>query len=243
MKVPEKKPEKGINTFLFIFSIIYLYFNPEPTPSHGHGHDDKGHHGDEHVSVWTYIKLGLAVFIFIFCVLYSYFNPDFTNTFITILNIIQIFTLVIIAFLAYKLWFFMKEFSKTGGEIVSNYESKIKHHHHEHNGHSQLEEKYNNAMQQLSSVVDSEWKSGLVELDNYIRLVLLEKNYAGDTTLELLNDAKLKGLKHVEEAENIAYLRKRLKTKGVHFDFSKQELDILVKKFAEFRKILNENNH
>jgi hypothetical protein len=151
--------------------------------------------------------------------------------------------------MAYKLVFFMREFSKFGNQILHNYESKLKHHHDHTDEKAQLKNKYSLASQYIHSPNSSEWKIGLVELDNFVRMSLHDKGYSGETTLELIKDAKEKGYVHIKEAEDVAYLRQRLKQKGHEFDFSQKDLLILLKNFDEFKKTVipeelsGHNNH
>ncbi len=204
---------------------------------HGHGGDSSG----VNISPRTF---AVIVVLFIVFVIYFYFNLSQADTFIYILNVVQVFSFILIMIMSYKLWGFMKLFSKTGAEIVENYESKLKHHHDHEEKDSSLKSKYALAMEHLHSKNEEEWKIGLIELDNFIRLSLLEKRYSGSTTLELVKDAKEKGHESITKAEDIAYLRQRLKEKGNQFDFTQKDLETILKSFNDFKKtVLQDSEH
>jgi hypothetical protein len=90
----------------------------------------------------------------------------------------------------------------------------------------------------LNSHTESEWKTGLIELDNFIRMALIDQGYVGSTTLELLKDAKEKGHQFIKNAEDIAYLRQRLKSAGNRFDFTHEDIQLLVDKFTDFKNTI-----
>lgn len=204
---------------------------------HGHGGGSSGVNINPRA-------LAIGAFLFVVFVIYFYFNPDYASTFIYILNIVQVICFIIILLMGYKLWYFMKEFSKTGGEIVHNYESKLKHHHEHVDENASLKSKYTLAMEHLHSKNKDEWKIGLIELDNFIRFALIEKGYNGSTTIELVKEAKEKGHESITKAEDIAYLRQRLKTKGNEFDFTQKDLEKVLEHFDDFKKtVLPEDEH
>lgn len=209
---------------------------------HGHG-DAKG---GSTSPFWFYTKFVVFPIVFVAGTVYFYFNPSVADYFVYFLNLIQAICLLLIIFMFYKLEEYRNQFAATGASIVKNYEDKLEHHHDHVDDKAYLKERYDLAMQQLNSHADSEWKTGLVELDNFIRMALLDKGYVGNITLELVKDAKEKGLEHIEEAENIAFLRQLLKTKGVQFSYPRKDLEILLHRFDDFKKIIlpgGENSH
>lgn len=206
--------------------------------SDAHGHDEKKSGTSTNPTVF-YLKLFGYTSLFIVFAIYFYIFPDAATTFMYFLYGVEFLSFLLLAYLMHRLWMFMKEFAKTGGEIVKNYEDKIKHHHEHVVGNEQLEERYELAMKQLNSPNEEEWKTGLIELDSFIRLSLLDKGYVGGTTIDLLKDAKEKGHKHTQEAENIAHVRKLLKSQGVKFNYPKKNIDILLSVFDKFKKTLD----
>ncbi len=205
-----------------------------------HGHGGGGGSG-ANISPTTF---GIALVILVVFIVYFYLNPDYASNLIYILNIVQIICVMIIIFMANKLWSFMKKFAENGAEIVKNYESKLKHHHEHIDEKAGLKNKYALAIEHLKSHTENEWKTGLVEIDNFIRMSLLSLGYEGGTTIDVINDAKAKGFQDLDAAENFAYLRKHLKEKGAQFDFSREDLELLVEKFKSFKeKIIPSENH
>lgn len=182
--------------------------------------------------------LGLLVFL-----LFFYFNRELVGVFTKILYFIEFICIVAIGFMLHKLWYFMKLFAKTGGAIVHDYESKLKHHHEHNDKNVDIKGRYKLALDYLNSENEVEWQIGIVELDNFIRLSLLSLGYVGETTIELIDDAKTKGLKHADAAEDVAYMRKKLKSKTIKFNLDRKEIDQLLEKFLVFKKSVLPENH
>ena len=204
---------------------------------HGHG----GGEGGINISPMG-LAIGLA-FLIVFSI-YFYLNPNHAKSFIFVLNIIQVICVGVLLFMLHKLWYFMNEFFKNGSAIVQNYESKLKHHHEHIDDKANLKSKYNLAMQYIHSRNENEWKIGLVELDNFIRLGLLDKGYIGATTIELVKNAAEKGHEGIKAADDVAHLRQRLKLKGSQFDFTQEDLNLVLKNFDKFKKtILLDDGH
>lgn len=197
-----------------------------------HGHGGGGGEGKKINPIY----LGVGAVFFIVFVVYFYFNPSSVDTLTIILHVIQGVCVLIMLFLFFKLEKFRKAFADNGAAIVHNYESKLKHHHDHVELKADLKSKYGLAVEHIHSKSENEWKTGLIELDNFIRMALVDAHYEGETTIDLINDAKSKGHKHIGVAEDIAYLRQRLKSKGLQFDFTRKDLEILLDKFQAFKK-------
>ena len=165
------------------------------------------------------------VFVITFAILIVIVNPDTAQTFIYFLNALQVLFLFVIGFCFYKLQDLRKRYLATCHEIDHLYADKNgqghathghgdahghdEHGHGEHDDHHHddkpkvatniYEERFYRAEAHIKSPHKEEWKTGLVEMDKLLKDLLIKKGYNGDTVLELLENAKSKGLIHSDD--------------------------------------------
>ncbi len=175
----------------------------------------------------TVLWVVAIVFVITFAILIVIVNPDTAQTFIYFLNALQIFFGMVIIFCFYKLQDLRKRYLATCHEIDHLFEKKNGQGHghghgahdahgHDADGHGEhddhhhddkpkvatniYEERFYRAEAHIKSPHKEEWKTGLVEMDKLLKDLLIKKGYNGDTVLELLEDAKSKGLIHPDDA-------------------------------------------
>lgn len=163
-------------------------------------------------------------------------NPTTALNFLKFLYFLEIFLGVVLVFLFFKFIDFTYKFQEWNDKIGAFYESKYKPDAKLEAPKDSIQDKYDKAIGHIYSNNKDEWKSGVLELDQYMREFLKAHGHKGDTIPDLLNDAKQKGVKYLDYAENVHILRNLVVKKGIHFEYPKEKVEKVASLFQIFRE-------
>jgi hypothetical protein len=169
------------------------------------------------------LKVFGFILFFVIALFLVSINPETTITFIFILQLLQISSVLIIIFCIYKVIRYNSRFQTQVHDIEHIYEHKYHPPHKDSNSISPLAKRLEKVKEHIYSQSSSEWKLAIIEMDTILRDVLNQNNFVGETVADQLKSAGERNFANLDNAWEAHKVRNKIAHEGINFTIDQNE--------------------